>query len=87
MGGGLGINNTQGRKAPSVSPFNEYPALTLVLSSSYMSSWGSTVPLATVLPTKFPVSNWRMPSNVLLALLTRSKEEEPKVQVEWERDA
>lgn len=52
-----------------------------------MSSWGSTVPVATVLPTKFPVSNWRMPSNVLLALLTRSKEEEPKVQVEWERDA
>ena len=52
-----------------------------------MNFWGSTVPVATVLPTKFPVSDWRMPSNVLLTLLTRSKEEEPKVQGEWERDA
>lgn len=52
-----------------------------------MSSWDSTVAVATVLPTEFPVSDWRMPSNVLLALLTRSKEGEPQVQVEWERDA
>ena len=52
-----------------------------------MSSGDSAVPVATVLPTELPVSDWRMPSNVLLALLTRSKEDEPKVQAEWERDA
>ena len=33
MGGGPAVSNTQGRKAPSLSPFNEHPVLTLVLSS------------------------------------------------------
>lgn len=32
--GGPRVNNTQGRKTLSVSQFNEYPVLTLVLSSS-----------------------------------------------------